>query len=72
MKLLAIQSSVRFEGSISRALSEEFIQTLQAKYPAIQRKQRDVGIDPPPHPTALWTQANYLPPEERSPHNRRA
>ena len=67
MKLLEIQSSVRHEGSISRTLSDEFIQAWQTTHPNIQHKQRDVGIDPPAHPTALWTQANYLPPEERSP-----
>jgi FMN-dependent NADH-azoreductase len=66
MKLLEIQSSVRQEGSISRTLSEEFIQAWQTAHSEIQHKQRDVGINPPPHPTGLWTKANYMPPEERS------
>jgi FMN-dependent NADH-azoreductase len=67
MKLLEIQSSVRQEGSISRTLSEEFIQAWQTAQPEIQHKKRDVGINPPAHPTELWTKANYMPSEERSP-----
>jgi len=67
MKLLEIQSSVREEGSISRALSEEFIQTWQTVHSGIQRQKRDVGINPPAHPTGLWTKANYTLPEARSP-----
>ncbi len=67
MKLLEIQSSVRQEGSISRTLSDEFIQAWQIAHSEIQHKQRDVGINPPAHPTGLWTKANYMSPEERSP-----
>ena len=67
MKLLEIQSSVRQEGSISRLLSDEFIQAWKTVHSEIQHKWRDVGINPPAHPTELWTKANYLPPEERSP-----
>jgi FMN-dependent NADH-azoreductase len=67
MKLLEIQSSVRKEGSISRHLSDEFIQAWHAANPETAHKQRDVGINPPAHPTALWTKANYISPAERSP-----
>jgi FMN-dependent NADH-azoreductase len=67
MKLLEIQSSVREKGSISRCLSEEFIQTWQTIHPGTQHQKRDVGINPPAHPTGLWTKANYSSPEERSP-----
>jgi FMN-dependent NADH-azoreductase len=67
MKLLEIQSSVREEGSISRTLSEGFIQAWQTAHAEIQHKKRDVGINPPAHPTGLWTKANYMPSEERSP-----
>lgn len=66
MKLLEIQSSVRKEGSVSRRLSDEFIRAWQTNRPNIQHKLRDVGINPPDHPTELWTKANYMPPEERS------
>ncbi len=67
MKLLEIQSSVREEGSISRFLSDEFVQAWQRIYSGTQHQKRDVGINPPAHPTELWTKANYILPEERSP-----
>lgn len=67
MKLLEVQSSVRLEKSISRALSHEFIQTWQNFHPDVRHKQRDVGINPPAHPTELWTIANYVPPDSRTP-----
>jgi FMN-dependent NADH-azoreductase len=67
MKLLEIQSSVRIEKSISRILSQEFIQAWQKFHPDAQQRQRDVGLHPPSHPTELWTTANYLPPERRTP-----
>lgn len=67
MKLLEIQSSVRLEKSISRALSHEFIGALQNLHPDLQHQQQDVGTNPPAHPTELWTTANYLPPENHTP-----
>lgn len=67
MKLLEVQSSARQVGSISRLLSQEFIETWKNYYPAIERKQRDVGNKPPAHITELWTKANYLAPEQRTP-----
>jgi len=66
MRLLEIQSSVRQEGSISRSLSNEFVQAWQMANIGIQHKKRDVGINPPAHPTGLWTKANYTLPEERT------
>ncbi len=67
MKLLEIQSSVRQEGSISRNLSSEFVRIWQQYNPDNHWKIRDVGVNPPAHPTALWTQANYTLPKMRSP-----
>lgn len=67
MKLLEIQSSVRQEGSISRKMSQEFIQTWGTAYSKTQYRKRDVGVNPPAHPTELWTKANYMPLETRSP-----
>ncbi|GFE72164.1 FMN-dependent NADH-azoreductase [Chroococcus sp. FPU101] len=66
MKLLEIQSSVRACGSISRRLSDEFIQAWSTAHSKTQQKKRDVGINPPTHPTELWTKANYTLPKERS------
>ena len=67
MNLLEIQSSVRQEGSISRSLSDEFLQVWRMAHANAGYKKRDVGIDPPAHPTGLWAKANYMSPEERSP-----
>lgn len=66
MKLLEIQSSVRLEKSISRALSSQFIHAWKTTNHDTQHKLRDVGTNPPSHPTELWTTANYTPPEARS------
>ncbi|WP_292702021.1 MULTISPECIES: hypothetical protein [unclassified Nostoc] len=63
MKLLEVQSSVRLEQSISRTLSHEFIQTWQNFHSDGRYKQRDIGMNPPAHPTELWTTANYIPPD---------
>lgn len=67
MKLLEIQSSVRIEGSVSRALSREFIQAWQSVNSGTQHRLRDVGTFPPAHPTELWTKANYTPSQDRTP-----
>ena len=67
MKLLEIQSSARQQGSISRLLSREFIEVWKSHHSAIEYKQRDVGNNPPAHVTELWTKANYLAPEQRTP-----
>ncbi len=67
MKLLEIQSSVRVEGSISRALSQEFVQAWQSAHSGTQHQLRDVGTFPPNHPTEMWTKANYASLETRNP-----
>jgi len=67
MKLLEIQSSVRVERSISRALSHEFVQAWQTTNPGTRSRLRDVGTNPPAHPTEAWTKANYTDPEARTP-----
>ncbi|PSB48888.1 NAD(P)H dehydrogenase [Cyanosarcina cf. burmensis CCALA 770] len=66
MKLLEVQSSVRQENSISRSLSYEFVQAWQKNHSHAQHKKRDVGANPPAHPTELWTKANYTPPKART------
>ena len=66
MKLLEIQSSARQQGSISRLLSQEFIETWKNHHPKIDCKQRVVGNKPPAYISELWTKANYLQPEPQS------
>lgn len=65
--LLEIQTSVRREGSISRKLSRKFIDEWCSHHPNIKHVIRDVGFNPPAHPTELWTKANYTLPQERTP-----
>jgi len=67
MKLLEIQSSVRVERSISRALSREFVQAWQTINPSAKSWLRDVGTNPPAHPTEVWIKANYTKPKARTP-----
>lgn len=67
MNLLEVQSSIRQEKSISRSLSLEFIQAWQTAHPDSQHVLRDVGFNPPAHPTELWVEGNYTPPEARTP-----
>lgn len=66
MKLLEVQSSVRRENSISRILSSEFVKACQVAHPDALHLIRDVGINPPAHPTELWTQSNYTPSDART------
>ena len=61
MNLQEIQSIVRKSGSIYRKLSQEFIHTWGTAYSKTQYRKRDVGVNPPAHPTELWTKANYMP-----------
>jgi FMN-dependent NADH-azoreductase len=65
MKLLSVQSSVRLEHSISRTLSLEFAQAWQKFHPDGEHRLRDVGKNPPAHPTELWAAANYTLPDNR-------
>jgi FMN-dependent NADH-azoreductase len=67
MHLLEVQSSVRLEKSVSRALSHAFIKAWREFHPQAQHQLRDVGSHPPDHPTEQWVLANYTLPEERSP-----
>lgn len=64
---LFVTASVRTEGSKSSELGQFFRDALAAKDPQATFSARDVGINPPPHPTHAYTVANYTPPEDRTP-----
>lgn len=66
MRILEIDCSIREAGSVSRQLTAEFIALLKARYPDLEHHTRDVGLNPPPHPTAAFMSANYTPPTERT------
>lgn len=67
MNLLEVQSSARLDKSVSRTLSDKFIQAWQKVHPQAKHKRQDVGCYPPAHPTEEWITANYTSPKERSP-----
>jgi FMN-dependent NADH-azoreductase len=60
--LLEVQSSVRQHDSISRQLSDIFIEAWRKHHSLIQHLVRDVGMNPPDHITEFWVKANYTSP----------
>ncbi|MEL6857510.1 MAG: NAD(P)H-dependent oxidoreductase [Pseudomonadota bacterium] len=62
--ILHIDASARFNGSISRALTETLVKTLSS--PESQIIERDLGASPPPAITAEWVGANFTPDDQRS------
>jgi FMN-dependent NADH-azoreductase len=64
-KLLHIETSVRQNGSNSRALAKLFIDRWLSKNDA-ELTVRDVGQFPPPHLTEAFTVANHTPVESRT------
>jgi FMN-dependent NADH-azoreductase len=47
--VLVIESSARQQGSVSRQLTEQFIQQWQTAYPGDQVTVRDLALEPVPH-----------------------
>ena len=67
MKVLHIDSSIRNERSVSKELSAYFMTTLHARFGELPVDYLDLSVDTPAHPSALFVQGNYTPPEERTP-----
>ena len=66
MKVLHIDSSVRNERSVSKALSALFIKQLRKKNDQLEVDYLDLAEHTPAHPTALFIRANYTPEKERT------
>jgi FMN-dependent NADH-azoreductase len=66
MQLLEIHAGIRDAGSVSRELCRHFLEAWEPRQSDTTRSVRDIGIHPPAHPTALFMQANYTPPPERT------
>ena len=62
--ILHIDASARFEGSVSRALSQSLVDTLSS--PETNVIQRDIGAAPLPIITGDWVGANFTPDDQRS------
>lgn len=68
--LLHLDSSPLGDASISRRLSEEFVQNWQRRNPTGQIITRDLSANPPPLITAGWIGASFAPEEARTPEQR--
>ena len=64
--VLHIDASVRHDRSLSRKLSQTFIETWVAHRPSDKILRRNVGHHPPPFVTESWIAAAFTPPGERS------
>jgi FMN-dependent NADH-azoreductase len=65
MTILSIQASARTTRSLSRRLSQLFIDTWAARRPEDRVIVRDLAADPPPHIGEAWIAASFTPPESR-------
>ncbi len=64
--ILVVNSSPNPDGSISRALTEQFTDAWLAASPETNIAHRDVGLNPIPHVDQDMIGAYYTPPEQRS------
>ncbi len=64
--ILYLNSSVRSTGSVSRQLSGEFVEKLQAAHPGAKLVTRDLAAQPLPHLSEAMVGAYFTPPEQRS------
>lgn len=66
-KILNINSSVRNNGSISRKVTEEFLNKWKAKEPGVVVVDRDLAASPLPHLTEAALGAFFTPAENHTP-----
>jgi FMN-dependent NADH-azoreductase len=66
MRVLHIDCSVRNEWSVSRELSQLFVNSLKDKFNGIGIDYLDIANEPPNHLTSLMIRGNYTPPEDRT------
>lgn len=65
--ILHINSSVRSTGSVSRQLTQEFIDKLLAAHPGSRVVERDLAVQPVPHLTEIMMGAYFTAPDQRTP-----
>lgn len=66
MNVLHIDCSLRQEGSVSREMSQMFIDTLK-EMQSIEIDRLDLAFDPPPHISQNYAHAMYVPIEQHTP-----
>ncbi|MCK0070602.1 FMN-dependent NADH-azoreductase [Kordiimonas laminariae] len=64
--ILVIDSSARFERSLSRQLSDAFVKSWKDQYPDYVFTFRDVAKNPPPHVTEEWIAAAFTDEADRT------
>jgi FMN-dependent NADH-azoreductase len=64
--LLHLDASARKKRSLSRGLSQQFMEQWQQHHPNVQIIRRDVGKNPPPAVTESWIGAAFTPSHQRS------
>ncbi len=64
--ILRIDVSARTNRSLTRGLSQRFIDEWQKQRPSDQIVQRDIGLEPPPAVSEDWIGAAFTPEKERS------
>lgn len=64
--ILHLNSSVRSNGSLSRQLTGEFVQKLQAAHPGARVVERDLAKHPVPHLSEQMMSAYFTPADQRS------
>lgn len=64
--LLRVDASARLDRSITRQLTERFIDGWRSSEPGVQVLPRDIGRNPPSIVTEAWISAGFLPPEQRT------
>lgn len=68
--LLHIDASARISESLSRGLSQDFIDIWKQRRPGDVIIRRDIGLTPPPATTEAWINAVFTDPAERTPQQR--
>ena len=66
LRVLKIDASSRYDGSVTRQLANGFITELQKHHDAVEVQQRDVVSDALAFLDADWVNANFTPADQRS------
>jgi FMN-dependent NADH-azoreductase len=64
--LLRVDASARLDRSITRRLSDRFIEGWRSSEAGVQVVHRDIGRNPPSFVSEDWISAGFLPPEQRT------
>lgn len=66
MRLLHVNSSARYEGSVSRELAAFFVAQLRLHHSKFDVEYLDISENPPPHVNELQVEAHATPPDKQT------